>query len=123
MKSILLVEDDKILREVIKYSLEVNNYNVIEATNGKMAKELISEQNFDTIISDIQMPKVNGVQLLQWAKDVRPETPFILMTGFSDLANKKSALAIGAHEFLAKPFSNKELLGAVNRSLDYKKAS
>lgn len=105
---ILLVEDDNLFRSVIKRALLKKSCEVTEAQNGQVAKEMMLLQKFDLVISDIQMPHLTGIELLEWIKQNFP-TPVILMTGFSQALETKKADEIGADGFLAKPFKEVNL--------------
>lgn len=105
---VLLVEDDELFRSTIKRSILKKSCEVTEAPNGKVAKEIMSLHKFDLVISDIQMPHLTGIELLEWVKKNSP-TGVVLMTGFSQILETKKAYDIGADEFLAKPFKEIEL--------------
>jgi len=120
MPKILVVEDDSYFREAICEFLKGKGYSVLQAPNGRIAKEVISVQNLDIVLSDIQMPMLSGTELLEWAMKNKP-LPFIIMTGFSMLLETKSAFELGAKEFLAKPFKNEELIAAIERIIAPKK--
>ncbi|NUN05774.1 MAG: response regulator [Bdellovibrio sp.] len=113
MKKILLVEDDPYFRAAIKNILS-KKYDVIEADNGKVARDLIPTIQPDLILTDIQMPHLSGVELLEWLKVHRP-TPVILMTGFSHILETQEAHSLGADEFLAKPFKEEELIEKIRK--------
>lgn len=116
MKKILLVEDDEGFRGILKKIL-TKKYEVLEATNGKTACDLHEgSSGVHLIVSDIQMPLMNGVDLLAWVKKNKP-VPFILMTGFSNILETKHAHELGADDFLPKPFQEDELLESVARLL------
>ena len=121
-KKILLVEDDEVFRTVLKKSLQSKKYEVLEAPNGKAAKEILLMHKVDLIISDIQMPHFNGIDLLEWVKANLP-TPFVLMTGFSQALETKKAHEMGASDFLAKPFKDKDLAEVIAKHLDIKPAT
>lgn len=108
MHKILVVEDDVFFRDTICSVLR-DNYDVIQAPNGKSACEILLIQEVDLVLSDIQMPGFSGIELLEWTKKNKP-IPFILMTGFSTLLETKSAFEMGAQGFIAKPFRVSELL-------------
>ncbi|MCC2678183.1 MAG: response regulator [Pseudobdellovibrio sp.] len=110
-KKILLVEDDDVFRSTISEVLG-KKYQVIQAPNGKSACELMSVQDYDLVLSDIQMPNMSGIDLLEWSTKNRP-MPFIIMTGFSTLLETKSAFELGAKGFIAKPFRINQLLDLI----------
>ncbi len=107
-KKILIVEDDNYFREAICDLLK-NKYDVSEAPNGKAAVEQISLNNFDLVLTDIQMPGFTGIELLEWSKKNKP-VPIVIMTGFSMLLETKTAFDLGAAAFISKPFKNTELI-------------
>lgn len=113
MKKILVVEDDDFFRSAVKKILE-KKYDVIEANNGKIAREIIAMTPPDLIISDIQMPHLSGVELLEWVKN-HNSIPVILMTGFAQILETQQAHDLGAIDFLAKPFKEQELLEKISR--------
>ena len=115
--SILLVEDDLDLRELLGMRLKKNNFQVLEAENGEHALQLLNLHSFNIVLSDIRMPKVDGIELLMIVKE-KFKIPVILMTGFSEILEIKSAHDIGAHGFLAKPFKNEEMLCEISKCLN-----
>lgn len=115
MKRILLVEDDEYFRSALKGLLS-KKYEVIEAQDGKTARELLEKNDVHLVISDIQMPHLSGVELLAWTKTHKPVS-FILMTGFSHILETQKAHELGADDFLAKPFKEQEMLDKVVRIL------
>lgn len=120
MMRILLVEDDKDLRQAICELLS-RKYEVVEAANGKLGQELLTQGQFDLIISDAQMPLMNGVEFLLWTREKKP-TPFILMTGYSEMLDAKKTFDLEVDNFIVKPFMNTDLLEAVNEVFQQKMA-
>jgi putative nucleotidyltransferase with HDIG domain len=114
-KKILIVEDDNFFREALRDLLN-KKYTVLEAPNGKTAKEVLSMQEVDIVLSDIQMPGLTGLELLEWSKAHKP-VPFIIMTGFSMVLETKDAFELGAKGFIAKPFKNNELHAVIESVL------
>lgn len=116
MFRILVVEDDDFFREAIYTVLKQKSYEVFEAANGKIAKEILLSQDFDLVITDIQMPSFSGVDLIEWANANKP-TPFVMMTGFSMLLETKSAFELGAKDFLTKPFKMSDLIKVIEKHI------
>ncbi len=118
-KKILLVEDDSHFREVLKDYLEMKGFVVRDANNGLAAKTILElvEYNFDLVITDIRMPEMNGIELLEYILKTKT-TPVIVMTGFSELLETKSAFEYGATDFLSKPFSMQDLIKVIDRALN-----
>lgn len=115
MSKILLVEDDQFFRETVRDLLKKKKYDVAEAPNGKVAREILAVQDFDMVLSDIQMPEVTGIDLLGWCKAHKPTMPVVLMTGFSMLLETQSAFDLGARDFITKPFRNVELIQLIEK--------
>ncbi|MCB0421763.1 MAG: response regulator [Bdellovibrionales bacterium] len=114
---ILLVEDNEFFRDAVKLTLEGAGYQVVEAPDGKVARDILPTLKVDLIISDIQMPFLNGVELLEWTRS-NIEVKFMLMTGFAHILETQKASELGADDFIAKPFSDQELLEKVRNLID-----
>ncbi|MEN0059815.1 MAG: response regulator, partial [Bdellovibrio sp.] len=102
MKKILLVEDDEFFRAAVK-SILASKYEIMEASNGRVAQELIMMSTPDLVISDIQMPHFSGIELLEWIQAKQQQVPVILMTGFSEILETTKAHQMGAKDFIPKP--------------------
>lgn len=120
MKKILIVEDNNMFRETLCEVLN-DDYSITGAENGKIATELLSLADYDLVISDVQMPSLSGVELLEWSLKHKP-TPFIIMTGFSTLLETQSAFDLGASGFLTKPFKIEDLRQTIQSILKESKA-
>ena len=116
MAKILLVDDDEQLRELLVETLTEAGHSVTVAANGRDAQLILDHQIYDLIVSDVQMPVMNGIELLQWVRN-NVQTPLILMSGFSRLLELMKPKDIGAKAFLSKPFQPSELLSLVDKSL------
>lgn len=108
-RKILLVEDDDLLRPTLAALLKRCGVQVTAVGGADPARGFLERETFDAVISDINMPGSNGVELLKWITP-RFKTPVILMTGYSDLAHTLEAHACGAAAFLSKPFRREELI-------------
>jgi putative nucleotidyltransferase with HDIG domain len=113
---ILLVEDDDFFREAIGDLLKKNKFEVLQAPNGKSAREILTVQDPDLVLTDIQMPGLTGLELLEWSKTNKP-IPFVVMTGFSMILETQSAFDLGAKGFIAKPFKNTDLIHTIHSVL------
>ena len=114
---ILLVDDEPDFRDILAYSFKKMGYQVLTASNGREAFDLIQKNPVDVIISDIRMPGGDGVELLDRAKALLPETPvFLLVTGFADLTVEE-AHHKGAEALICKPFDRKMIQGIISRLL------
>ncbi len=115
---ILVVDDDGSIRRVIRMDLEKAGYIVYTAYNGIEGLEMVKEVEPDLIISDIEMPKMDGVEFYEKLRTEDTSIPFIFLTGSSDEERKISVLKLGVDGYLTKPFSKKELIVRVESLLE-----
>lgn len=104
-KNILVVDDEEHIREIISEFLQAFGYNVITAENGEEALKACSKTSFDLVITDIRMPKMNGLKLLKALKSHLPDLPVILMTGYQPTKAQEETMTTKADNYLMKPFS------------------
>ncbi|MBL7544497.1 MAG: response regulator [Bdellovibrionaceae bacterium] len=115
-KKILVVDDDTDLRNAIAHTLMEAGYKTIQAENGKQALEMIQQcADLNLICSDIRMPVMTGIELFDNVKNHK--IPFIMMTGFSELIDAPKAHSMGVNEFISKPFTQEDLLSAIELCL------
>lgn len=112
---ILVVEDDPNLREAIVDSLMLKGHQVQDACNGSEAVKIIAQSSWDIILSDINMPEMDGLELLAHVKKNQPWLPIILMTAYGDVGQAVKAMQLGANDYLMKPFEVQELLSLINK--------
>lgn len=113
--SILVVEDDRAMAEMLVEQLEAEGFSAIYATCVREATALVTDQDFAVVLSDVQLPAgKDGFDLLRSLREAKSETPVILMTAFATPGTARQAVAAGAFEFLEKPFTMERLLEAVN---------
>ena len=120
---VLVVDDEKAIRDSLKIILEDEGYFADTAGDGEEALQKIKEQNFDIVISDIKMPKLDGMQLLDQVSKLSPDTFFIIMTAFASVNTAIDALRKGAFDYLIKPVEFDDLLIRIKRLISYKKLS
>ena len=113
---ILVVDDETLIRDVIKEYLKVENYEVIEAENGIEAVDICENQDIDLIILDIMMPKMDGYTAYKTIKE-KKKIPTIILSARSEEYDKLLGFDLGIDDFLAKPFSPKELVARVKAVL------
>lgn len=116
---IVIIDDDDSLRRVLEYSLQEAGYTVAAAASGEEGLALCSEQPPDLLISDLQMPGMDGMQLLQSVKRLHPETPVIMLTAFGTVELAVAAMKAGAYDYLTKPFNRDELQLTVAKALEF----
>lgn len=123
MSKILIIEDEAAIRRVLTKILseENENYKIQEADNGVNGFELIKNEDFDLVLCDIKMPKMDGVELLEATKKIKPEIPFVMISGHGDLETAVNAMRLGAYDYISKPPDLNRLLNSVRNALDKKK--
>lgn len=115
---ILVVDDEKNMREVLKIFLEGEGYDVSVADGGESAIEAIKKHIFSLVITDLKMPKVSGFDLLKVIKDISPETILIIITAFGSPESAVEAMKLGAFDYIQKPFKNNDIRLVVKNALD-----
>ena len=123
MSRILIIEDEEAIRRVLVKILSEENslYKVFEAVDGLSGIELIKKEDFDLILCDIKMPKMDGVEVLQAAKKLKPEVPIVMISGHGDLDTAVNTMRLGAFDYISKPPDLNRLLNTVRNALDRKK--
>nr|WP_298001379.1 sigma-54 dependent transcriptional regulator [uncultured Flavobacterium sp.] len=122
MAKILIIEDEASIRRVLSKILAEENdtYLITEAADGEEGLEKIKAEDFDLVICDIKMPKKDGEEVLQEAKKIKPETPFIMISGHGDLETAVNTMRLGAFDYISKPPDLNRLLTTVRNALDNK---
>ena len=110
---LLLAEDEKPLSKALTAILERNNYSVDAVYDGEEALEYLDADNYDGVILDIMMPKVDGITVLKTIRNRGNLIPVLLLTAKSEVDDKVAGLDAGANDYLAKPFHSKELLARI----------
>lgn len=122
MPRILIIEDEESIRRVlVKILSEENNaYEVSEAADGLAGMELIKKEDFDLVLCDIKMPKMDGVEVLEATKKIKPEIPMVMISGHGDLDVAVNTMRMGAFDYISKPPDLNRLLNTVRIALDRK---
>ena len=122
MARILIIEDEAAIRRVLVKILseESNTYEVIEAEDGLVGTELIKNEDFDLVLCDIKMPKMDGVEVLEAIKKIKPEIPIVMISGHGDLDTAVNTMRLGAFDYISKPPDLNRLLNTVRIALDRK---
>ena len=119
-KRILIADDEKSIRDSIKIILDDEGYETYTAADGEEALNRLSSENFDLVISDIKMPKLDGMELLEKGSKISPETYFIIMTAYASITSAIQALRSGAYDYLIKPVEFDDLLIRIKRLFDFR---
>lgn len=122
MPKILIIEDEPaILRVLAKIISEENDtYQVFQAEDGLAGMELIKKEDYDLILCDIKMPKMDGVEVLEAVKKIKPEIPMVMISGHGDLDTAVNTMRLGAFDYISKPPDLNRLLNTVRIALDRK---
>ena len=118
-KTILLVEDERVLRESVAELLADEGYEVLQAGDGKAACDMVLQRPVDLVISDVRMPELDGMALLDYLRKVAPQTPVIMVTAFGTVESAVAAMRAGAYDYLLKPVQFDDVLLKVQRALQY----
>jgi two-component system nitrogen regulation response regulator NtrX len=122
MPKILIIEDEAAIRRVLVKILSEENdtYNVDEAEDGLAGVEMIKKEDFDLVLCDIKMPKMDGVEVLEAVKKIKPEIPIVMISGHGDLDTAVNTMRLGAFDYISKPPDLNRLLNTVRNALDRK---
>jgi len=122
MPRILIIEDELSIRRVlIKILIEESvTYKVDEAEDGKLGYEKIKNNDYDLVLCDIKMPKMDGVELLEAVKKIKPEIPMVMISGHGDMETAIQTMRLGAFDYISKPPDLNRLLNTVRNALDKK---
>jgi len=123
MSKILIIEDEEAIRRVLTKILKEENrsYDIFEASDGLLAIEFIKNQDFDLILCDIKMPKMDGLEVLEATKKIKPDIPIVMISGHGDLETAVETMRHGAYDYISKPPDLNRLLNTVRNALDRKK--
>ncbi|GAA3750997.1 MULTISPECIES: sigma-54 dependent transcriptional regulator [Flavobacterium] len=122
MSKILIVEDEAAIRRVLVKILSEENdsYQVDEAEDGVVGLEKIKNNDYDLVLCDIKMPKMDGVEVLEEAKKIKPEIPMVMISGHGDMETAIQTMRLGAFDYISKPPDLNRLLNTVRNALDKK---
>lgn len=122
MPKILIIEDEAAIRRVLKKIISEENetYQVEEAEDGLLGIEMIKNNDYDLVLCDIKMPKMDGVEVLEKSKKLKPEVPIVMISGHGDLDTAVNTMRLGAFDYISKPPDLNRLLNTVRNALDKK---
>jgi two-component system nitrogen regulation response regulator NtrX len=122
MNRILVIEDEASIRRVLKKIISEENeaYQVEEAEDGLLGLEMIKNNDYDLVLCDIKMPKMDGVEVLEKAKKIKPEIPIVMISGHGDLDTAVNTMRLGAFDYISKPPDLNRLLNTVRNALETK---
>ncbi len=121
MGHILVVDDEEAIREVVTTLLESQGFSCTAASNGKVALQYLNGQSPDLVLSDMVMPEMDGMKLLQWIRSHDKDVPVIMVTAMHDLSTALEAIRRGAYDYILKPFEKDQLFLSVRRALEHRR--
>ncbi len=119
-ETILLIEDEKLMRVTLEDALKSSGYDVISFENGRDAIDALRENYFSIVVTDVRLPDANGLEILKNIIGNKKDTQVILMTAFGSIKDAVEAMKLGAFDYITKPFSLDEFLLIIKRALDVK---
>jgi DNA-binding NtrC family response regulator len=117
---ILVVDDEAVVREGVRRILEGDRYSVESCASGRAALDLMQENDFNMVITDLKMPGMGGLEVLRTIKILQPEIPVIIITGYSTVDTAVEAMKNGAVDYIAKPFTPEQLMEKVGKAFEQK---
>jgi DNA-binding NtrC family response regulator len=117
-ESILLVDDDLEFRKAMKKTFEKSGYDITVAADGQEALGFLDKRDFDLVITDLRMPNVNGIQLMEEIKKRRINVPVIFITAFGEVESYMDLMNMGAFDYINKPVKGQEILSVAKRALE-----
>ena len=118
---ILVVDDEEAIREVVSTMLESRGYRCASVSNGRSAQEYVRKETPDLVLSDMIMPEMDGIKLLEWLRNFDPEVPVIMVTAIHDISTALEAIRRGAYDYILKPFEKDQLYHGVGRALQHRR--
>ncbi len=115
---VLVVDDEKFIRDILADFLGLEGYFVRTASDGVSALDVLHASRFDVVISDLKMPRMGGIELLEAIPRISPNTLTIIMTGFGTVETAIEAMKRGAYDYVLKPFKMDEVIHIVRRGID-----
>jgi putative nucleotidyltransferase with HDIG domain len=115
---ILVVDDEPMIREILREALEQEGHRITEAENGKVACDRCAKESFDLIITDVKMPVMDGFTLMKTLGPLTEEVPVIVITSFNDIDVAVDAIRLGAYDYIVKPFNISQVTIAARRAME-----
>ena len=120
MPKVLIIDDERSIRSTLRDIFEYEKLEVLEATNGEEGLAIIKSKELDLVLCDIKMQKMDGLEVLVLAQEIKPELPFIMISGHGNIETAVEATKKGAFDFIVKPPDLNRLLITVRNALDKK---
>ncbi|HYE62889.1 MAG TPA: sigma-54 dependent transcriptional regulator [Phycisphaerales bacterium] len=121
MKTVLVVDDKEMMRDSVCVTLERAGFTVVSAPDGAAALETIAKKRPDAVVTDMKMPHMTGIELLEKVRQIDDELPVVLMTAFGTIETAVKAMKLGAFDYLTKPFEGDELIISLKRAIEHRR--
>ncbi len=115
---ILIIDDEKVIREGVGRALSKRGYEIAKAEDGNRGLELLKEQDFNIVLTDLMMPGIDGFAVLDWIRENQPHVEVIVITGFATVSKAVTAMKQGAFDFVGKPFTPDYIRVVIDRAID-----
>jgi len=119
MRTVLIVDDKEMMRDSVCSTLDRAGFTVVSSPDGAAALELVARQRPDAIVTDMRMPGMTGIELLEKVRQIDEDVPVVLMTAFGTIETAVKAMKLGAFDYLTKPFEGDELIISVKRAIEH----
>jgi len=119
MRTVLIVDDKEMMRDSVAGTLERAGFTVVTASDGPAAIELVARRRPDAVVTDMRMPAMTGIELLERLRGIDDELPVVMMTAFGTIETAVKAMRLGAFDYLTKPFEGDELIISVKRAIEH----
>jgi len=121
MRTVLVVDDKEMMRDSVCVTLERAGFTVVSAPDGAAALEVIAKKRPDAVVTDMKMPHMTGIELLEKVRQIDDELPIVLMTAFGTIETAVKAMKLGAFDYLTKPFEGDELIISLKRAIEHRR--
>ena len=121
VENILVVDDEEAIREVVSTMLESKGYHCTAVSNGRAAQDIVKRTTPDLVLSDMIMPEMDGIKLLDWLRNHDPEVPVIMVTAIHDISTALEAIRRGAYDYISKPYDLNAIKLVVDRALRHRR--
>ena len=117
-QSVLIVDDDPEFLRAMRKMFEKSGFSVALAGDGREALDALAKDSFDLIISDVRMPNLNGIELMEEISRKRLSIPVIFITGYGEVESYMDLMNLGAYEYINKPVNSREILGIARKAIE-----
>src|SRR6187455_3743530 len=118
MADILIIDDEKAIRKTLSEILSFEGYKIDEASDGEEGLKKFREKNYDLVLCDIKMPRIDGIEFLQKAGEVNPDIPIIMISGHGNIETAVEAVKKGAYDYISKPPDLNRLLITIRNAME-----